>query len=330
MRVNEIPCSKRHLHYWRFRELALLTFRAWRRTLGDEPLPDLVLVWGGLPLGVLLFGQLSGSPSVVALRGSDVPGFSTRTSNPFWRFLARKVWGQSERITANSPSLARLVRNTDRTVPLEIIPNGVSLAPWSQVKNPSAQLADPNREWVVLTVSRLVRRKRVEWLIQALALLAEGDLNRVRLVIVGDGPERYRLETMARELAVSRRVEFRGEVPPHKVNEAYAEADIFALPSSAEGLSNALLEAMSFGLPCVTAEPTGFPDIDGATINAHRKEKYSQIIRLLMRSPEEYAKASTQARAVVEHYTWESVANSYLEVFDEIMREARGERSSGR
>jgi len=105
----------------------------------------------------------------------------------------------------------------------------------------------------VLYIGRLAAQKSLQTLIEAFAQAAQ-DCPELRLTMVGDGPERPALEAKTRELGVADRATFTGrqdDVRP------YLEAgDLFALPSAAEGISNALLEAMSSGLACL-ATPFG-------------------------------------------------------------------------
>jgi glycosyltransferase involved in cell wall biosynthesis len=77
----------------------------------------------------------------------------------------------------------------------------------------------------------------------------------LELVIVGDGPERARLEARAVRLGVERRVAFRGM--SSQVVDVLRAADAFLLSSHGEGMSNALLEAMACGLPCLVSRSVG-------------------------------------------------------------------------
>ena len=77
----------------------------------------------------------------------------------------------------------------------------------------------------------------------------------LELVIVGDGPERSRLEARARRLGVACRVSFRGF--SLRVVDVLRASDAFLLSSHGEGMSNALLEAMACGLPCLVSRSVG-------------------------------------------------------------------------
>jgi colanic acid/amylovoran biosynthesis glycosyltransferase len=124
----------------------------------------------------------------------------------------------------------------------------------------------------LLCVARLADTKGHADLLRAFALVAP-DLPRLRLRLVGDGPERARLQVLARELGIERRVDFLGSLGAARVTSLMAESDLFVLaaiphPSGAmDGIPVALMEAMSSGLPVLTTELSGIPELveDGRT-----------------------------------------------------------------
>lgn len=111
-------------------------------------------------------------------------------------------------------------------------------------------------ERVVLAVVRLTRWKGVDTVIAALdGLLQDGQAG-ARLVVVGDGPDRERLESLASGLP-SGAVRFAGELPRDQVGHWLYAADALALCSGYEGLSHVLLEAMAAGLPVLVSDVGG-------------------------------------------------------------------------
>jgi glycosyltransferase involved in cell wall biosynthesis len=105
--------------------------------------------------------------------------------------------------------------------------------------------------FTILFVGRLQARKRVDYLLKACAQL---DSN-LRLVIVGDGPEREKLESLAKEVYPN--AEFRGARHGAELKPYFTEADLFVLPGTG-GL--AIQEAMSYGLPVIVAQGDGTQD----------------------------------------------------------------------
>jgi glycosyltransferase involved in cell wall biosynthesis len=119
----------------------------------------------------------------------------------------------------------------------------------------------PRRPATVLFVARLVARKRASNLLAAVGrLVAEGQ--DLRCVLVGDGPERPALERQAGELGIAERVTFTGWLGllTPRMLDAYDQADVFCLPSFAEGLPLVIIEAMGRGVAVVATAVSGTPE----------------------------------------------------------------------
>jgi glycosyltransferase involved in cell wall biosynthesis len=87
------------------------------------------------------------------------------------------------------------------------------------------------------------------------------DGRRVRLRLVGDGPDRAALELLVAQRGLADAVVFEGGVPQDRIRALYARADAFALASFAEGIPVVLMEAMAMQIPCVTTCITGIPEL---------------------------------------------------------------------
>jgi len=137
------------------------------------------------------------------------------------------------------------------------IASGVSVD--SAIQGPEAKRAIRERLGlpagpILLFVGRLNEHKGAGRLLRILPrlLARHADLT---LVLLGDGPQRRELEGLGEKLGVSSHVRWLGERPDPE--EVFRAADVFALPTQGEGMSNALLEAMAAGLPCVATRVSG-------------------------------------------------------------------------
>lgn len=182
-------------------------------------------------------------------------------------------------------------------VPLGIDANEFTVGPSRIVSSPPC----------LLCVGRLAPEKGQALLLEAVAALcAEG--HPVRLRLVGDGPDRAWLENRAAELGIASNVEFAGWVDQDALMRLYSEADLFVLPSLAEGIPMVLMEAMAMQIPCVAPHITGIPEliehgVDGMLFAVADVEDLTQQIRTLLESPEKSAQIGKQARArVVRDY----------------------------
>ena len=118
----------------------------------------------------------------------------------------------------------------------------------------------------VLAVGRLVGGKGFALLVDAVHALVERGRD-VALTVVGDGPSREHLHAQAARLGLGDRVEWVGALGQDEIRDAYARADVFCLPSFAEGVPVVLMEAMAMEVPVVATRIAGIPELieDGAS-----------------------------------------------------------------
>ncbi|HAR66656.1 MAG TPA: glycosyltransferase family 4 protein [Lentisphaeria bacterium] len=276
--------------------------RGWR--------PDLTIAYFGIPGGPAAWWLrlIRGVPYVVSLRGGDVPGMQPQQlrrqhqlTAPFIRFL----WRRATAVVANSAGLADMARKADLQTQISIIPSGVDTA----VYCPPARSEAPNGR--LLYVGRLSFEKGLDVLLEALSTLKELDWT---LKIVGDGPELAALTAQAQQLGLAGRVEFSGWCERAALPAAYQGADGFVFPSRAEGLPNALLEAMACGLPVVATQVSGSEDIvvdgeNGCLVPAEDAAALAAGIRELLESRKGYGPAAR--KHVQKHFCWEAAAAAY-------------------
>jgi colanic acid/amylovoran biosynthesis glycosyltransferase len=191
---------------------------------------------------------------------------------------------------------------------LELVPNSVDLR---RLGSPNGVVRRPE---LVLAVARLVEKKGLEHLVEACGLLA-GRGTAVRLEIVGDGPERARLERAARRLAAD--VAFHGALPQERVLPLYRRASVVCLPcvvaptGDRDGLPTSLLEAMALGAPVVSTPVGGIPEIvvDGRTgllVPERDPEALADALQRLLADPAFAAELAERGRTHVEsHYSLE-------------------------
>jgi colanic acid/amylovoran biosynthesis glycosyltransferase len=156
----------------------------------------------------------------------------------------------------------------------------------------------------LLAVGRLVAVKGHGVLIEAVARLAAEGVDAIA-TIVGDGPRRAALEALARELGVAGRVRFAGRVGQDDIRRFYAEADVFCLPSFAEGVPVVLMEAMAAGVPVVASRISGIPELvdDGVTgvlVPPGRPDRLAGAVRALAADPAGRERLAAAGRERIE------------------------------
>lgn len=172
----------------------------------------------------------------------------------------------------------------------------------------------------ILCVGRLVPAKGQRILLDAVAALhAEG--RSVALTLVGDGPDRAALESAVRSLGLDAVVRFTGAVNQDAIGELYANADVFALASFAEGIPVVLMEAMAQEIPCVATRINGIPELieDGANGLLVAPSDTAALVAALARlmdSPELRTELGRAARhTVIERYNLASSADHLAALF---------------
>jgi len=228
---------------------------------------DIVHVHWPIPhaLPGLAARRAAGIPLVCSFHGVELTW--TRRQFPMLLPFLRYVIRTADAVTANSTYTAGLVRQVyDR--PVERIPFGATIDPRAV---PPSREKPAGAPFELLFVGRLVERKGVHYLLEALAQLRGS--RPVRLRVVGDGPMRPALEARARELGVEDLVTFEGFISNQELAQRFAECDAFVLPAvvdakgDTEGLGVVLVEALSYGKPVIASAAGGITDVvrDGET-----------------------------------------------------------------
>lgn len=185
---------------------------------------------------------------VAAAIGTGVRTVAAERNNParqsfgtIWDALRSMAYRWADVVTANSQDAIEALRSTVRPGRLAFTPNPLP----QPADGPRASLGAPT----ILAVGRLHRQKGLDVLLEA---FARGALAPWQLVLLGEGREQPKLEAQAVQLGIADRVRFEGAVADPELY--YRAANIFVLASRHEGTSNALMEAMAYGLPVVVSD----------------------------------------------------------------------------
>jgi glycosyltransferase involved in cell wall biosynthesis len=209
---------------------------------------------------------------------------------------------------------------------LRVIHNGVDTEHFSPSKNrrPAARKAlNVADHFVWLAVGRLVHQKDYPTLLRALTLLGR---SKWVLLIAGRGPLAADLQAECEVLGLSERVRFLGG--RENILELYHAADAFVMSSRFEGLSAALLEAASMGLPSVVTRVGGNTDIaiDGVTgyvVEPQNPTVLANAMRSIMDAPPEERLAFSIAsrRRCVDNFQFETISQRWLELYRQYTRQ---------
>ncbi len=304
---------------------------AMRRLLARER-PDLLLTynWGSFD-AVLAARVLPGLHHVHHEDGFNADEARQQKTR---RVLARRLClPRCRRVVVCSRRLLEIALESWRLDPglVRLIPNGVRGDRFSPGPSPvRARLDIPMEALVIGTVGHLRPVKNVARLIQAFALLRHDGAGGPFLLIVGDGPERGRLEELARSLgAAAPRIRFAGhqaDLVPY-----YRACDVFALSSDSEQHPLALLEALACGLPAASTDvgdvrallpPEQAPYLAPAAATPDAAALARPLAELLG-DRELRARLGARNRAwVLARYAFEAMQDAYREVYDQALARA--------
>ena len=158
----------------------------------------------------------------------------------------------------------------------------------------------------LLCVGRLTPAKGQVLLIHACAQLRDVGID-FSLTLVGEGPDRSRIETAIKKHQLQGRITLTGALTQDGVRHALAQADVFVLPSLAEGIPVVLMEAMSSGVPCISSPVNGIPELiehqrTGLLATAGDADSLAEQLLVLARDPALRRAMAQAARQKVEQH----------------------------
>lgn len=262
----------------------------------------------GVPSNI--FSQISGVPFLLTLQEGD-PTDKIEKQMRFFGPLFTGVFTQAKHIQVISNFLKNWAIQMKAKVDPEVVPNGVDTRMFTFLPKTRDE-----KEFRLITTSRLVPKNGVDLVIEALNLLPHN----VYFDVVGDGFQRKELEEKVELLGLQKRILFHGQKDKKEVIGLLHKADIFIRPSRSEGLGNSFLEAMATGLPIIGTEVGGIPDFlfdpkthgEKATGLFCLTEDFKSVADCVQRVIKDrplYSQLQTNGVKLIEaQYTWDSVA----------------------
>ena len=282
---------------------------------GFDLLHSMVSIVTPAAIGGVAVARRLGLPTVVTFH-SMLTGF-----RPVLSLLDRATGWSAWPIvfSAVSEAVAKDVRTLVHGRPVHILPNGVHPEAWAVSRSPR-----PAGELQLVSVMRLNHRKRGIALLRAFARarLDLGDAVRLRLTLVGDGPERGLLRRLARAARLGDAVRFTGHLTRDGVRDELARADVFVLASSLESFGIAALEARAAGLPVIALGRGGIKEFLRHGTDALLAASDAELAACLVRvARDETLLARLRAGAAEKPVpcSWEQSASKHLEVYEEAL-----------
>ena len=218
-----------------------------------------------------------------------------------WPRFRRLLYRRADVLTANTAGVLDSLTPLFQARQLALLPNPLPMP----VVAAAAGTAGDRQGFV--TVARLVPQKGIDVLISALAQ-SSGAAKDWTLTLVGDGPERERLEQQVQQAGLQDRVQFLGFRPDPQT--FLLQAGVFVLPSRFEGMPNALLEAMAAGLAVVVTDASPGPlevvddGVSGFVVPADDPQALAAVLETLAGDPELRKRLGFSARETLRQLDW--------------------------
>lgn len=271
---------------------------------------------------VVSFVEMTNVRMLAALAGTGLPVIVSERTNPrhyqlsgAWNWVRRLLYPWASAVVVQSESVAQWAREFVAARRVHVLPNFVRDLP------PASSIAERSSN-EILAVGRLSREKGFDLLLRAFA--ASGLSERgVRLTILGEGPERQALMSLARVLGVENVVSMPGVVrDPEKW---MAGSAAFVLPSRYEGFPNALLEAMAMGCAVIATDCDSGPrqiirnGVDGVLVPLEDVAALAEALRTVLSDPDLRMRLSFAALSVRQRFEKKVILERWRALLGEVL-----------
>jgi glycosyltransferase involved in cell wall biosynthesis len=280
------------------------------------------------PSGLLIAKALN-KPHILSLMGGDVYDPSKKLSphnTPVLHAVVKNAMNMSDRVVALSSDIRdRAYHHYRPSTDIDLIPLGIPQPFYD--KKPREAFGLDNDDIVLITIGRLVTRKAVHELISMLDTIQDPH---VKLVVIGDGPERQHLENMAGRLGLADRVIFAGFVSDEEKFQLLDISDCYVSTSEHEGFGIVFLEAMVCGLPVICYDEGGQVDflkndITGYVVSLGNVTDFRNRLVSLVRNDALRSAMGARNQDYVKHqYLISTCAEQYQRIYEQIKDKSKG------
>lgn len=233
----------------------------------------------------------------------------------------------SDKIICVSESLEDMILqlNIDEEK-IQYVPLGVNIEKFKpRNKEKLKKELEISEKKIILFVGQLIKRKGINYLLKALTNVIESNEN-IEVIIIGNGPEKDNLLNLSRELNLENFVRFTGEIKGDKLAKWYSAADLFVLPSLAEGRPIVIYEAMASECAIVASNVDGIPEqvkdeYNGFLVEPKDTKTLADKLEFLLENEEimEKMKKNSRKRIINENWTWEGYSKKIMEIYVDLL-----------
>ncbi|WP_372372878.1 glycosyltransferase [Vreelandella venusta] len=212
--------------------------------------------------------------------------------------------------------------------PTLIQPTGIDTAQFADTDRDALeelrhQLSIDPADTVLVSVSRISQEKNIGFMLEALAELKKLGRQSLRLLLIGDGPDRQTIQQHIEALALQEQVTLVGAVPPKEMARYYHLGDIFVFASTSETQGMVVLEAMAAGLPVVAVRSSGIDDVVRDGFNGYKtpqnRQKWGQRVMALAEDNALRDTLGKQAKRFASDYDIAEFAGAVAHFYAEVL-----------
>lgn len=299
-------------------------FGAKGQRLGYDAIWAIMASYGGLAALFFKFFHPK-IPFLLTLQEGDAPEYIRKRMKPF--FLFKMIFKKADYIQAISNFLAEWGRQMGAKCPIEVVHNGVDLEKFKKIFSDAEKqelkekLNIQENEKIIITVSRLVPKNGIGDLIGAMQYLNHP----FKLLIIGDGFLKEKLEQQTKRIKLEDKILFLGKIDNEKIPLYLSISNVFVRPSLSEGLGNVFLEAKAARAPVIGTPVGGIPEIitnnfNGLFCEVKNPKSIAEKINLVFN--DDNLKKSLIAWGLKmideEKYNWDYIAGRMADIFKDI------------
>jgi len=307
-----------NIHYQTNGELLRYNFECYRflRKLLRRESFDLCHSIMGIPAGINAWLIRRHVPYLISLQGSDVPWYSERFKTMYTVLtpIIHRLWKESSGVISNSETLRKLAWKHAPSQQIEVITNGIDRETFS----PGDERDTEKKR--IICVGRLIERKGIRELLEAMPSILKKIPN-AHLDLVGTGDLDASLAEQIEGSGLSAHVTMHGSVDHDELPVLLRRASVFALPSHAEGMSNALLEGIACGLPVVVTDTGGTAELldgNGLLIPIQSPPAIADALIEILADEKKREQMAEASLRVADRYSWHRMAREYFKIYRQI------------
>ncbi len=258
-------------------------------------------------------------PFVTTLHGTDI---TLVGRDPSFEPVITFCLNESDAVTAVSESLKQdTYQHFHTNRPIEVIPNFIKVPEVNPKSMGMRRRYACDNEPILCHISNFRKVKRVRDVLKVFERVNKEIPSRI--LLVGDGPERYALEELCREIGLCDRVKFLGKI--QRTEEVLAISDLFVLPSETESFGLAALEAMAVGVPVISSNTGGIPEVNvhgvtGYLSNVGDVDDMAENAIKILQEPATLNQFKANAKQRAKDFDVQTIVDQYVQVYNSLLK----------